>query len=161
LGLDIDKKGIQFLLEKGYKVICADAQDFNLGEKFDVIVAGDIIEHLSDAGKFLECVKLHLKPEGILAISTSNVFWWKTWIHVALKGNSSPHPQHTCWFCEVTLTELLRRHGFQIDRVNYNTVYDLSTFYQKATKILNYILPIPNRFKHNTVMVVARIVDSI
>ncbi len=161
VGIDIDREGVRFLQEEGYRVIWADAQNFNLGEQFEVVVAGDVIEHLSDIGRFLECIKNHLKPSGILAISTPNPFWWKTWVKVILKGNAKPNPEHTCWFCEITLTQLLRRHGFQITKIHYDTIFDFSTFSQKTTKVLNYILPIPNRLKHNTIMIIARIITSV
>lgn len=159
-GIDIDNKGVEFLNKKGYRVICGDVQNFRLDSQFDVIVAGDIVEHLSDIGSFLECVKNHLNSNGVLAISTPNPFWWKIWAKVILTGNAGPNPEHTCWFCEKTITQLLHRHGFQIDRIQYGSIFDLSTFLQVATKVLNCVLPLPNRLKHNTIMVVARIPKS-
>ncbi len=157
LGLDIDKKGVDFLNSKQFNVIHADAQNFKLGKIFDVIIAGDLIEHLDNPGGFLECVKAHLAPGGVLAISTPNPFWWKTYLHVLVRGDSCPHPEHTCWYCEKTLVQLLNRHGFEVDTLKYGTVYILSTLYQRITKILNFILPLPDRFRHNTIMLVAKV----
>lgn len=157
LGLDIDLKGVDYLNKNKFNVINADAQNFHLGITFDVIVAGDLIEHLDNPGGFLECVKEHLIPGGQLAISTPNPFWWKTYLHVLIKGGACPHPEHTCWYCEQTLTQLLERHGFYVERIEYGTVYILSTTYQKITKMINKLLPIPNRFRHNTIMLVAQL----
>lgn len=159
LGMDIDQQGVIFLNDKGYDVIYADAQAFDLDRTFDVITAGDLIEHLDNPGGFLESVKKHLGKEGVLVISTPNPFWWKTWIHVLVKGNASPHPEHTCWYCEKTIQQLLMRHGYRIDRLEYGTVFILATFFQRLTKLINTIVPLPARFRHNTMMLVAKVND--
>lgn len=54
VGVDIDRFGLEKLKNLGYEVFYGDVQDinFNLGKKFDVIVAGEIIEHLENAGLF-------------------------------------------------------------------------------------------------------------
>jgi len=156
VGIDIDQDGVQFLINKGYDVVHADAQNFDLREIFDVVIAGDIIEHLGNAGGFIESVKRHLKPFGLLVISTPNPFWWKTLLRVLLIGNPVPHPQHTCWFCEKTIVQLLRRHGLSMEKIQYDTIYNLITLSQKATKIINTLIPLPPIFNHNTLMVIAR-----
>ena len=157
IGLDIDPDGVQYLNDQGYQVVQADAQDFQLDREFDVVVAGDLIEHLDNPGGFLESVKKHLGTQGRFAISTPNPFWWKTYLHVLMRGNSCPHPEHTCWFCEQTLTQLLQRHGYSVERIEYGTVYILTTFYQRLTKLINTIVPLPRRFRHNTIMLEAKL----
>ena len=157
VGLDIDKEGVESLVDRGFDVVCANAQDFDLGKQFEVIIAGDLIEHLDNPGGFLECVKTHLRPDGIFAVSTPNPFWWKTFLHVLIKGNSCPHPEHTCWYCEKTLTQLLDRHGLSVTRIEYGTVYILSTTFQKITKVINKVIPLPDRFRHNTIMITAHL----
>ena len=157
LGLDIDQGGVEYLNEKGFEVVYADAQNFHIGKTFDVVTAGDLIEHLDNPGGFLDCVKEHLNANGLLALSTPNPFWWKTWIHVLIKGYSCPHPEHTCWYCERTIIQLLERHGYYVEHFEYGTVYILETFFQKLTKIINTLIPLPQRFRHNTIMIKARV----
>jgi SAM-dependent methyltransferase len=43
---------------------------------FDIVIAGDLIEHLVDTDAFL--IELHriLKPDGYLLITTPNLAWW-------------------------------------------------------------------------------------
>jgi 2-polyprenyl-3-methyl-5-hydroxy-6-metoxy-1,4-benzoquinol methylase len=160
LGLDIDSEGVEYLNKSGFNAVCEDAQNFSIGRTFEVITAGDLIEHLDNPGGFLECAKAHLAPGGKLILSTPNPFWWKTYLHVLIKGSSCPHPEHTCWYCERTLTQLLERHGYRVERLEYGTVYILSTLYQKLTKFINTVMPLPNRFRHNTIMLVAKVCDS-
>jgi 2-polyprenyl-3-methyl-5-hydroxy-6-metoxy-1,4-benzoquinol methylase len=53
LGVDYLEEEVNIYRERGYNVLCADDQDLNFKEKFDVIVAGDLIEHLSNVSNFL------------------------------------------------------------------------------------------------------------
>ena len=63
LGVDILWEGIKDLFKDGYNVVCGDAENINLEKKFDVIVAGELIEHLSNQGLFLNNCRRHLKEE--------------------------------------------------------------------------------------------------
>jgi 2-polyprenyl-3-methyl-5-hydroxy-6-metoxy-1,4-benzoquinol methylase len=60
VGLDCEKEQVEQLRKEGYNVVCADATDFNLGQQFDLVFAGEIIEHLTCPGKLLACAKRHL-----------------------------------------------------------------------------------------------------
>jgi len=155
-GLDIDEEGVKFLQNKGYKVVHGDAQDFDLDEKFEVIVAGDLIEHLSNFEGFLSSVSLHLKSGGKFSISTPNPFWWRHAVKILFRGSAEPHPQHTCWFCDTTLTQLLNRNGFLVEEVHYNSIYDLSTLPQRITRLATRFLWLPDKLKYNTIMMVAK-----
>ncbi|MBI3581979.1 MAG: class I SAM-dependent methyltransferase [Nitrospinae bacterium] len=50
------------------------APDFG-GVKFDVVFAGEFIEHMYDDAKFLAEARDLLKPSGILALTTPNLFF--------------------------------------------------------------------------------------
>ena len=156
LGIDIDRHGVEALKRKGYNVLCADAQNLNLGERFDVVVAGDIIEHLVNIDGFMKSVRQHLNKGGILALSTPNPFWWRLAFKVLLKGKAEPNREHTCWFCEQTLRQVLARGGFCVERVVYGTVYG-GSLAQRVTKVVNPCLPVRHEIKHNTIMAVARV----
>ncbi|MGI8943417.1 MAG: class I SAM-dependent methyltransferase, partial [Qipengyuania sp.] len=60
-GLDLSREGVDFLRDRGFEIVCQDAQSFDLGRRFEVIVAGDVIEHLEDHAGFLRSVKRHLE----------------------------------------------------------------------------------------------------
>ncbi|MBI5561169.1 MAG: class I SAM-dependent methyltransferase, partial [Deltaproteobacteria bacterium] len=66
LGVDTDEGGITAMKNEGYNVTSADAENLNLGRRFDTVVAGELIEHLSNPGLFLESVKGHLNDGGTL-----------------------------------------------------------------------------------------------
>ena len=58
----------------GTTCVAADAEEFDLGRSFEVVWAGEIIEHLSCAGGFLDAARRHLEPGGRLVITTPNAF---------------------------------------------------------------------------------------
>jgi SAM-dependent methyltransferase len=51
---------------------------------FDVIIAGDIIEHLMDTDVFLQELRRVLRPGGYLLITTPNIAWWWNRIRLLL-----------------------------------------------------------------------------
>ncbi|WLW38181.1 hypothetical protein [Halorubrum spindle-shaped virus-BLv25] len=115
LGIDILKDEIQTLQDRGYNVQVADAERFNLPRSFDKIVAGELIEHLSNPGMFLESCYEHLRPGGELILTTPNV-----WGIVYLKRLAFPkevrcNPEHTCWYDTRTLRQFLERQYYEVD----------------------------------------------
>lgn len=140
VGLDLSKSGVEFLTSKGLDVHYADAQNFDLDQKFDVIVAGDIIEHLHDLSGFFGCCTKHLENDGRLIISTPNPWHWKFSVLSALHGGSiQVNAEHTCWFCPTTLSQLLERYAFELVR------YEFGSRYMK-----DRLIPLPKGLKHTT-----------
>lgn len=44
-----------------YNIVSANAESMELNEKFDLIIAGELIEHLSNPGEFFARTREHLK----------------------------------------------------------------------------------------------------
>jgi 2-polyprenyl-3-methyl-5-hydroxy-6-metoxy-1,4-benzoquinol methylase len=55
-------------------------QDFDFADEssFDVVFAGEIIEHIYDDRRFLEQIHRVLRPGGVVALTTPNLFFWST-----------------------------------------------------------------------------------
>jgi len=111
VGLDFAGAEVEKLRGE-YDIVCGDAQSIDLGRTFDCIVAGEIIEHLENPGLFLANMRRHLRPGGTLVMSTPNPFYPKRFIDILVNGRTDINTQHVCWYCDVTLTQLLRRAGF-------------------------------------------------
>jgi SAM-dependent methyltransferase len=102
----------------GFNVVCDDAenpQHLNGAGPFEVIVAGDIIEHLNNPGAMLAAMKSRLSRDGVFIISTPNAFRWYNPI-LATVGHEFNHPDHTAWFSFLTLKTLAGRHGYRVIR---------------------------------------------
>ncbi len=78
----------------------------------DVVVAGEVIEHLDDPGGFLDGVHALVKPGGLLVVTTPNGSGLVN--AAALFGNYEvQHPDHVVMYTCATLDAMLRRHRWE------------------------------------------------
>lgn len=114
LGIDILKDEVKYLCDEGYNMKVANAETFELDKKFDVIFAGELIEHLSNPGLLLRQSKKHLKKDGLLILTTPNTFYLPRLLKCIKNIEDDPdvNPEHTTWFSPSTLCTLLTREGF-------------------------------------------------
>ena len=69
VGIDLSEEGISILKEHGFdNVLTMDAENMKLSTKFDVILAGDVSEHLNNPGLFLNKVRSLLNHGGKIII---------------------------------------------------------------------------------------------
>jgi 2-polyprenyl-3-methyl-5-hydroxy-6-metoxy-1,4-benzoquinol methylase len=139
VGLDLHEEGVRILKAQGYHVIAGDAESFDLGRTFDVIVAGDIIEHLGDLNGFLKSCKGHLQPDGRLLVSTPNPWYWRNTMKAVLHTEVSNNPEHVCWICPRTLRQLVARHGMEVGEIQFGSRY-----------LRDRLLPLPRGWKHTS-----------
>lgn len=60
---------------KGFDFRCVDAtSDIDLGERFDRVFIGDVIEHVNDPIALLRFAKRHLRADGRILVTTPNPF---------------------------------------------------------------------------------------
>lgn len=134
VGVDILPEAIEQLKADGYDVQQGNVETMALGEKFDVIVAGDIIEHLNDFDAFFNRVKEHLNADGVFLVTTPNPVNYLRLMRILIKGSAGGNKQHTCWFTPKVLVQLAQRFGFEL--ADEAWVDDSRYFYPwlKATK---------------------------
>ena len=131
VGIDYLKDDVEKIRSKyGYEVYYGDAMDLEsceLDEQFDVVICGELIEHLTNPGLMLEGIKRFMKKEGILIITTPNV-WGKTYVHQAKTSNEQEwvNAEHVQWYSFFTLSNTIERHGF--DKVLYDYYYHFYTY---------------------------------
>jgi 2-polyprenyl-3-methyl-5-hydroxy-6-metoxy-1,4-benzoquinol methylase len=92
-------------------VIVGDAQDFAFNEPFDIIIAGEIIEHIADLRGFLACSARNLRVGGRLILTTPNAYSLIS-LKSAVFGRKVPNdPNHVLLFDPTTLINLFRNHA--------------------------------------------------
>jgi len=110
VGIDIVSDLVKVLNERGYNVKDVDAtSDIYIGEKFDIIIIGDVIEHVNDPIKLLEFAKRHCNKNGKIIVSTPNVFYYKNVLQVLKKTTFIANFQHTMWITPSMALEMARR----------------------------------------------------
>lgn len=157
-GVDTDQDGVKQMQKDGYNVIEANAEDMNLGRRFDCIVAGELIEHLSNQGLFLRTMKRHLVENGALIITTPNAFSIVSFWRILRKNKVKVHSEHTCWYDPITVEQLLRRHSFEIEKIlftNKSKWYLKKYFYKMKYQIPKLISNIRSYFS-GVIIVIAR-----
>ena len=130
VGFDYDEAGLETLRRHGatdlYFADLEKLDDVPLTKTFDVIVAGEIIEHLSNPGLFLRGIQRFMNPQTNLAVTTINAFCAMRWMQYGLrgkKGSREPvHPDHVAYYSYSTLGLALRRHGLQVNRFAFYDV---------------------------------------
>lgn len=150
-GVDLDADAIHELRELGIfsNVIEGNVEQLEklaLDEAgYDVIVAGDIIEHVSNPGLMLEGIKPRLKKDGILVVSTPNAFGIAAWIRF-LRGRFREGEQHVMCFNVIALQQLLKRHGFEVSSCCTCYQSRAEEAYGSSFKILRALLKRAPRF---------------
>lgn len=86
--------------------ICLNVEKDDLPQgKYDIIICGEILEHLSNAGMFLD--KLH-KYNLPIILTVPNAFGNNS----ARIGVENVNKEHVAWYSYHTLKVLVERHGF-------------------------------------------------
>jgi SAM-dependent methyltransferase len=130
VGLDYEKDEVERLRAEGFDVVCADATNFNLGRQFDLIVAGEIIEHLPCPGKLLECARLHLASQGKLVLTCPNANNILFFLENCLIGHEVDNTDHTSIFTPTTMSVLLRKCGYRA--LSFHFVAENLAFYKHS-----------------------------
>nr|ART36382.1 C569 [uncultured bacterium] len=55
--------------------LCDTVEGMDVGERFDIVLAMEVVEHVADVGLFLNRCAAMLKPDGMIVISTINRNW--------------------------------------------------------------------------------------
>lgn len=129
-GFDFDQKGIDVLAAAGvknlYRADLERLEEVDLDETFDVIIAGEMIEHLSNPGLFLKGIQRFMTPTTNLVITTINAYCGMRMWTYGLRGKGGVHepvhPDHVAYYSYSTLKVLIERENLKVDNFYfYNT----------------------------------------
>jgi len=121
-GLDVDEPGLEALKKRGYqRLFLGSAEDPPAGlprRYFDLIVAGEVIEHVRNPGLFIESSGGLLRDGGRLVLTTPNALRYYNPIP-AIAGRELVHPQHLTWYSPHTLEMTLKASSFHLESMYY------------------------------------------
>jgi 2-polyprenyl-3-methyl-5-hydroxy-6-metoxy-1,4-benzoquinol methylase len=114
-GTDVDSDGVRLLHEHGvHRVLLLDlgSEEPAPGLRdadFDIIVLGEVLEHLADPGSMLRRLRELMQPgQTRLIVSVPNAFSLTT-LSSLVRGLESVHPDHNFYFSRTTLRSLLAK----------------------------------------------------
>jgi len=122
-GFDFDQPGLDILAANGtgnlYRADLEKLDEVAMSETFDVIVAGEMIEHLNNPGLFLTGIQRFMNAETRLVLTTINAYCGMRWFWYGLRGRRGKqepvHPDHVAYYSYSTLSLLVKRHGLDVD----------------------------------------------
>lgn len=82
--------------------------------RYDLVLAGEVLEHVPDAQSFLRGCALLLAPTGRLCVTVPNACCPKIGAR-ALAGRESVHPDHRVYYGPRTLERTLSGAGFRLE----------------------------------------------
>jgi SAM-dependent methyltransferase len=99
LGVDLLETETRKLAEAGFNVTVADLTRAPLNRQFDLIVAGEVLEHVDAPGKFMKNCAAMLRPEGRLAITVPNPWYVNAVLKNAVRSQTFvDSADHVCWY---------------------------------------------------------------
>lgn len=140
VGVDIVRPLVNELREQGFDVHCIDAtSDSDLGERFDVVFAGDVIEHVDNPVALLRFAKRHLAPGGRVFASTPNPFSRKFHRRFLNHGVAMINLDHVAWYTPTMALEIGRRAG--IDLSAYHLTRPIPKWKRPLKRLTWRVLP--------------------
>jgi len=112
VGADINQEGIDAMNTDGYEVYQPEVLE-KMNPKFDLVIMGDVIEHVNDPGQFLSFYAQFLNENGKMIICTPNAFGVRYFIQVFIYGKPGTNDEHTLAFDPYVMLELFSRIGIK------------------------------------------------
>src|SRR5436309_13444290 len=126
VGLELDAEAARDAEAYCERVLVGDVETMELPLEpgsFDVVLCGDVVEHLRDPVATLVRLRPFLKPGGRLVLSTPNVANWA--IRLSLLGGRWRDTDrglldrtHTHLFTGATLAEAVERAGYRVEQID-------------------------------------------
>lgn len=122
-GIDLSREAAAYAREVvGVPVAGGDFLEYPLENPLDAVCMWDTIEHLDHPELYVEKAAAHLRPEGVLAITTGDIGsplarWRKE------KWRQIHPPSHLQYFSKRTLQLLLAKYGFELCYTGYAGCY--------------------------------------
>jgi 2-polyprenyl-3-methyl-5-hydroxy-6-metoxy-1,4-benzoquinol methylase len=108
----------------GFAVGNIESMNFPFNDvSFNVIICGDVLEHLIDPYTTIENLKKHLSPNGIIITSIPNIREWETLKSILFHGDFKYQDSgildktHLRFFCKKNSIALFENAGYTVQQV--------------------------------------------
>ncbi|HEV3255466.1 MAG TPA: class I SAM-dependent methyltransferase [Gemmataceae bacterium] len=139
LGIDILEEEVAKLQKKGFNIRAGNVENLDLDQVFEVVLAGELIEHVRNQEPFLQSVRRHMHRDGVFVFTTPNATSLSSFLEVLLWGRLRfVHPTHLLWHDANTVRQLLEDNGYEVEEISF--VLDNPTYSPYMKKLVYFLL---------------------
>lgn len=110
MGIDLLEEPIKKLNDRGYNFrLCDATSNADLGQGFDLIFAGDVIEHVENPVNLLKFCSRHLNEGGEIICTTPNPFFVGNFRSILKDSLFIANGEHISWITPTNAIELAYR----------------------------------------------------
>jgi 2-polyprenyl-3-methyl-5-hydroxy-6-metoxy-1,4-benzoquinol methylase len=138
-GIDASQVAVDKAQKRGIDAVCSD---LNLpfpfvSASFDIVFAGEVIEHIGDIDHFTTEILRVLRPGGSLIVTTPNLA--SLGRRMMLLFNRNPYIENSpSDFIRSTLESYLKRQGFEICHSTSDIIYFTASRYLRSTLLARW-----------------------
>jgi SAM-dependent methyltransferase len=120
VGIDILEEPVNHLRSLGFDVRVMDAtSDTDIGERFERVVIGDVIEHVDDPVRLIKFAARHLAPDGLILCTTPNPFFVGYLAEMFRYGMVIENAEHVSFIIPSNALEIAHRAGVKLVSVRH------------------------------------------
>ncbi len=112
-GVEISQEAVDWAEKLGRKVTCSTIEDFKTDQKYEVVSALDVLEHISRPVEFIQTVRNLLVDRGIFLINVPYEGSFSAKLS-GRKWHALLPPEHWFYFNKKSLHLILENSGFEI-----------------------------------------------
>lgn len=97
-GIEPSSAACELAERSGISILASTIDQLNADQRFDVIVAMDVVEHLPKPSDFMTRLARHLVPGGIVLLTTGNTDAWSWRLQGARYWYCATFPEHVSFY---------------------------------------------------------------
>lgn len=117
LGVDYLTDDVERLRRLGYDIVAGDVLRDEPPGTFEVVVLGDLIEHLENPLRLLEYAAAALEPSGRVLVTTPNATYLGQVVTVLARRRPEINPEHVMIFDPFTFRNLVERSPLELEEL--------------------------------------------
>jgi len=139
LGIDILPEAVASLKAHGYNVRIWDSTVGPIDDTFDVIIVGEVIEHLGNPQGLFRSASKMLSPNGRLVITSPNPHYLAT-VRTAWRGQFRDNVDHVTYLFPSGIAELAEREGMVLTKYRGVRLPELNGRFRLLKKVARDLL---------------------
>lgn len=117
VGVDYLADDVDRLRDLGYDIVAGDVLRDDPPGTFEVVVLGDLIEHLENPVRLLEYAAAALEPGGKVLVTTPNATYLGQFVTVLARRRPAINPEHVVIFDPFTFRNLIERSPLELEEL--------------------------------------------